>query len=355
MSQLTPRQETILDLVVREYIARNVPVGSQYLVRTYGVRASSATVRAEMATLEELGYLHHPHTSAGRVPTKEGYRYFVSCLVGETQLPLEEQRMIRHQFHQARLEMDQWMRLAAAILAHTSQTAAVVTAPHMRQSRFKHLELISTQGRLVLLVLVLGSGQVLQQMITLAQPLSQEELSQSANRVNTTCDGLSAREIDAVLTALPVLEQEVGMLVSGMIARADEKTTSRVVRDGLGHLLSKPELFPGETIEQGIRLLEERGFLEEVLSKALESAEPIPDSGVGSVQVIIGGEGRWDELSDWSMVLARYGLKDYAVGALGVLGPTRMPYGRAISIVRYVASVMSGLMYQVYDYQPPIS
>ncbi len=336
-------------------MARNLPVGSKTLVKEYGLKASPATVRAEMSVLEELGYLRHPHTSAGRVPSEEGYRYFVHRLIGETELPLEEQRTIRHQFHQTRLDVDQWMQLSAAVLAQISQSAAVVTAPQMRQSRFKHLELISTQGRLVLLVLVLGSGQVMQQMLALAEPLSQEELGQSANRLNTVCDGLSAREIGAILPRLPPMEREVGTLVQEMVARADDRLINRVYRDGLSNLLESPDFDTGDTILQGVRLLEERTLLEDVLSKVLSAVEPVPYSGMGSVQVVIGGEGRWDELRDWSMVLARYGLTDYAVGALGVLGPTRMPYARVISAVRYVAGLMSGLMYEVYGYDPPIN
>jgi heat-inducible transcriptional repressor len=353
MSDLTERQETILGLVVREYVADKTPVGSQALVKKYKLMMSSATVRAEMALLESMGYLSHPHTSAGRIPTEEGYRYFVHRLIGETQLPLHEQRMIRHQFHQARLDVDQWMQLDAAVLAHISQSAAVVTPPHMRQSRFKHVELISTQGRLVLLVLVLGSGQVMQQMLTLAQPLTQEELSRAADRLNAVCDGLSAREIGVMLRNLSVLEQEVGSLIQEMVARADERIANRIYREGLSNLLESQDFDTGETILQGVRLLEERSLLEDVLATSLTSIEPVVGTGGGSVQVVIGGEGRWDQLRDWSMVLARYGLADYAVGALGVLGPTRMPYGRVISAVRYVAGLMSGLMYEVYGYEPP--
>lgn len=348
MEELTSRQEQILRLIVGDYINRKVPVGSNFLVQAHNLHMSSATVRSEMAQLEEMGYLHHPHTSAGRVPTEEGYRYFVHKLIGDTHLPLEEQRMIRHQFHQARLDVDQWMQLAAAILARVSQSAAVVTAPHMRQGRFKHVELISTQGRLVLLVLVLGSGQVMQQMLTLAEPLSQDELSTTANRLNALCEGLSAREIKVSLPHLPALEQEVGVLICDIMARADARIANRVYRDGLSHLLSSPDFDTSEAIQQGILLLEERTRLEDVLSNALAMIDPVPVGGGGTVQVVIGGEGRWEELRDWSMVLAHYGMADYAVGSLGVLGPTRMPYTRVISAVRYVAGLMSGLMYDVF-------
>jgi heat-inducible transcriptional repressor len=353
MVELTTRQQEILGLVVCAYVNHREPVGSRSLVQRHNLKMSPATVRAEMACLEELGFLQHPHTSAGRIPTEEGYRYFVHELVGETQLPAEEQRMIRHQFHQARLDIDQWMQLAAAVLANVSRSAALVTVPHMSQSRFKHVELISTQGRLVLLVLVLGSGQVMQQMITLAAPLSQVELSQTADRLNLICQGLSARELQAARGGVTVLELEVMTLMVEMMTRTDSRLSGRVYRDGLSHLLASPDFVSSDTVCHGIRLLEERTVLEEILSTALRMAEPIPNTGGGSVQVLIGGEGQWQELRDWSMVLARYGLADYAVGALGVLGPTRMPYSRVISAVRYVAGLMSGLVYDMFGYESP--
>ena len=181
---LTDRQEKILGLVVRNYISSGQPVGSKTLVNQYDLDVSSATVRNELALLDEMGFLVQLHTSAGRIPTEVGYRYFVQKLLGEFRLPVHERQMIRHQFHQARLDLDQWMRLAAAILARTSLSASFVTAPRPRSNRFKHMQLISTQGRLVLMILVLYGGEVKQQMLTLAEPLSQARLSLAASSMN---------------------------------------------------------------------------------------------------------------------------------------------------------------------------
>ncbi|MEN8098014.1 MAG: heat-inducible transcriptional repressor HrcA [Chloroflexota bacterium] len=344
MEELTARQEMILGLVVREYVEHRSPTGSGHLVSEYNLGISAATVRAEMAQLEDLGYLYHPHTSAGRAPTELGYRYFVRRLVKGSELPEHERRMIRHQFHQARLDMDQWMLLAAAVLAQTAQSASLVTTPHMIRSRFKHVELIATQGRLVLLVLVLESGQVLQQMLTLAQPLSQAELSEYADRINQLCYGLSAIEIASMLSGMAVLENEVSTLIYDVMSRSDSQVTGKIYRDGLTHLVTTPD---SEDTLHGVRILEEKSLLEDVLDTSLRTTEPIRDTGGGSVQVVIAGEGKWEELRDWSVVLARYGLPDYAVGVVGLLGPTHMRYSRAISTVRYVAGLMSGLMYRV--------
>jgi heat-inducible transcriptional repressor len=342
MSDLTPRQQTILGLVIREYVARTHPISSRMLLDQYDLGISSATVRNEMARLEELGYLTHPHTSAGRVPTDMGYRSFVERLLGEVTLPVAEQRMISHQFHQARLEIGQWMRLAAATLAQTARNASLVTAPQAEQARFKHVELISTQERLVLLILVLHGGNVQQQMLNLAEPLTQPELSQAADRLNELCSGLSVAEIRARVHGLPTFEAEICDLVLEMMKRSDTRMTGEIYRDGLTEMLSQPEFTAAESTQGALRLLEERSFLDDFLAETLSPT-------VGGVQVIIGGEGRWEELSGCSMVLARYGVAGFATGALGVLGPTRMPYGRAISAVRFVSDLMSDLVYEMYS------
>ena len=130
MSDLTERQKMILALIIRDYIDSAQPVGSKRLVEIYSLKMSPATVRNEMLALSDLGYLRQPHTSAGRVPTEEGYRYFVGQLMGHTELPLETKRTIVHQFYQAGMDVDRWMRLAASVLAHQSQAASLVTAPH---------------------------------------------------------------------------------------------------------------------------------------------------------------------------------------------------------------------------------
>lgn len=342
MHELSPRQQAILGLVIREYVAQTHPISSKMLLEQYDLGVSSATVRNEMARLEELGYLTHPHTSAGRVPTDMGYRLFVERLLGEATLPAIERRMIVHQFHQARLDLSQWMRLAATTLTRTARNASLVTAPQAERSLLKHVELISTQGKLVLLILVLEGGNVQQQMLNLAEPLTQSELSQSADLINQLCAGLSAAEIRERVRGLPIFEAEVGGLVVEMMQRCDSRITGEIYRHGLTAMLSQPEFTDTESSQGPLRLLEERSFLDDFLAETLSPQ-------VGGVQVIIGGEGRWEELSSCSMVLARYGVPGFATGALGVLGPTRMPYGRAISAVRLVAELLSDLVYELYS------
>jgi len=341
MDELTPRQRTVLGLVVREYVKSTDPVSSRVLVDEYGLNVSTATVRNELAYLEELGYLTHPHTSAGRVPTHKGYNHFVERMLGEVELPLHEQRTIAHQFHQARRDFEQWMPLAVSILARTARGAALATAPQAAQSHYKHVQLISTQGRLVLLVLVLRGGTVRQQILTLAEPLDQNALNEASDRLNQLFHGFMVDEIQARVSELPPFEANVAELVADIMHRADVRTSGAVYRDGLSSVLQQPEFSEGEHARGLVRVMEEGSFLDAVLTDALS-----PE--VGSIRVLIGGEGRWDELRACSLVLGRYGVAGFATGALGIVGPTRMLYGRAISAVRFVSEVLSDMVYDMY-------
>jgi heat-inducible transcriptional repressor len=332
---LTERQRQILALVVRSYIEDGTPVGSKTLVSRFRLEYSAATVRYEMACLTELGYIMQPHTSGGRIPTELGYRYFVQRLAESIELPASQRQTIRHQFHQARLDLEQWMKLAAAILAHASGGASFVTSPRSRFSRFKHVELIATHGRLVLMVLVMYGGDIKQQMLTLATLLEQPRLSATAQRLNSLMEGRNLEEIAALTPHLNELEGEVTRLIVDTMRRLDTRTVNDIYRDGLANILEDEETRPA------VRLLEESSALADMVAELLESDE-------SGVQVVIGSEGRWEELKHCSLILSRYGVGDDLIGEVAVVGSMRMPYGRNISAVRYVSDIMSSLMQTYY-------
>ncbi len=336
-SFISERQETILALVIHHYIDSAQPVGSKRLVTLFRLGVSPATVRNEMATLGDVGLLTQPHTSAGRIPTEEGYRYFVHKLLGDTDLSTDEKHTISHQFHQAKGNIEDWLRLAASILARRSSVASLVTAPHPDSAIFKHLELIATQRRQVLLVLVLEGGEVHQQMLTIETPDDQTRLSDLASQISQLCLGKSAVAIARMSAGEKGLLGQILAYVAQIMKHADSLSAGEIYRDGLANVLGQPEFAGSEEARNALRLLEERSFLEEVVSKVLSPK-------VGGVQVVIGGEGAWDELKDCSIILSRYGAQGYATGALGVLGPTRMAYGKIISTMQYVARIMSALV-----------
>lgn len=333
---LTERQEHILSLVVRHHIKSGTSIGSKTLVKQHNLDVSSATVRNELAVLDEQGYLTQLHTSGGRLPTELGYRYFVQKLLGDFHLPLPEQQMIRHQFHQARLDLNQWMQLGAAILARTSHGASLVTSPHPRPNRFKHIQLIATQGRMVLMILVLFGGDVHQQMLTLAEPISQARLSMAADRLNQIWTDADYDEISSRMHhGLDTLEFEITRLILEVLHRADNRPFSNFYRDGLANIIED------EGTRQAVRVLEERSLLANVL---METGVP----SVGDVQVVIGGESRWEELKDCTLILSHYGVVEQFSGTVAVIGPVRMPYGRNVAAVRYVADLMSDFVGEYY-------
>src|SRR5512147_924052 len=233
MPELNERQKTLLLLIIRDYIESAQPVGSKRLVEHYHIRLSSATIRNEMGALTEMGYLRQPHTSAGRVPTEEGYRYFVSQMMNKAELPASIQATISHQFYQARPGVEQWMTLAASVLAHQSQGVSMVTAPHVEKAKYKHVELISTQGRQVLMVLVMAGGEVSQQILTLAEPVSQERLSQTAARLNTLLAGQAVDAIAALPARPDALDQDILTLITQDMRRAADSVSGEIYTDGL--------------------------------------------------------------------------------------------------------------------------
>jgi heat-inducible transcriptional repressor len=338
MPTLADRQQTLLLLIIRDYIETAQPVGSKRLVERYRLDLSPATIRNEMAALTEMGYLRQPHTSAGRVPTEEGYRLFVAQMMNQAELPETVQQTISHQFYQSRPDVEQWMTLAASVLAHQSQGVSLVTAPHPERARFKHVELISTQGRQVLMVLVTAGGEVSQQILTLAEPVTQERLSQTAARLSATLGGRGLDEISSTPARSDALEQDILTLILADLRRNEDRVSGQIYTDGQTNLLAEPEFAESDEARRALKLFEERSALQDLLARTSTG------SAVGGLQVLIGGEGGWEELRQCSMVLARYGVPGLATGMLGVLGPMRMSYAKTIPTVRFVAGLLSDLV-----------
>jgi len=347
---LTERRRAILKIIVQEHVATARPVASETIARRYALGVSPATIRNEMAALEELGYIHQLHTSAGRVPSEWGYRFYVEHLMEEPLLAAEEQRTIAHQFHQAHLELGQWLRLAAAVLAHSVHNAAMVTAPRTQQTRFKHLELIAIQESLALLVAVFDGGTVQQQMFVPALPATQDDLSAAAARVNRVLEGCTSSGLaDLVVPEGTPLEAQVLDLVARMLRELDERAYADVVVDGLAQILSQPEFSSpprggqtdANTALQVLQLLQQGMLLGELINQI---------SDADGLQIIIGGSGNREEMRQVSIVLSRYGSSAIG-GLLGVLGPTRMHYGRAVSVVRYVSGILSEMATELGGHQ----
>lgn len=341
--RVAARRRELLSIVIQEYVRTAQPVSSKSIAARYTLGVSSATIRNDLAALEDEGLLTHPHTSAGRVPTDVGYRHFVQQLLNdsagvESVLPRSEQLAIREQFAEVHHEIERSLRLSVAVLARTSRGAALATTPRAAHSRFKHVELVAIHGTKVLLVLVLQEGRVKQQVLDLDAQIEQQELSHISNELNDRLAAADWQRIMRQQAALSPFAQQIATLIGETMKRLDSQADDVIYRDGLMQVLESPEFFDASNARQIVQIFEQRSLLESVLRRSDER----------DVQVLIAGDGRFEELGDVSLVVAEYGVVDHATGVLGVVGPLRMPYGRTIGAVRFVASLMSQLVRETY-------
>ena len=339
------RSESILRAVIDEYVSTAVPVGSESLVRRYSLGVSSATVRNILAELEMNGLLTHPHTSAGRIPTDAGYRYFVESISSASQLAPVEQLMIRHQFGQVQHASEQWFRLAATTLAAANRTAGLATQAKPRAAHVRRLDLVSISERLASLIIVFREGALRQVLVTLAEPVEQEDLTRAAVILDGLMAGRTAVDAERALARIdgdgPIgtLVRRVGERVLAAVRDYDSTGIEEVFSDGLLHVMEAPEFERSDKLRRVFAALENRAYLGELLDKV---------AGTGSVQVFIGAENAPEEMRDVSLVLAPYGEPGRAVGVVGVLGPTRMAYAQAIGTVRFVSTLMNELVQHIY-------
>ncbi len=329
---LTPRQRRLLALVVRDHVRSAQPVASGGLLREHGLPFSAATIRHDLGLLEDLGFLSQPHTSAGRVPTVAGYRYFVEHLMERAELPAAERETIRHQFHQAGWDLERWLRLSAAVLARTCGLAALVAAEQTVDAPLRRIDLLRTDDGWVQLVGILGNGALRQLRWRPEDAVDQVQLDQLMARINARL-ATPARGDDAP-SAVPTLEAEVLAALDRLRQAERRREATQLFHAGLSQVLEQPEFADGGRLRDLVGLLEHGQGLEAILGH-------LPPSGV---QVIIGGEPPLERLPHLSLVLASFGRPPAPVGLLGVVGPTRLAYDRAVPSVGYISGLVTRLM-----------
>lgn len=331
---LTERQRAILRLIVHEYVSTGRPVASKNLTEHREVGYSSATIRNEMAELEQTGLVEHFHTSGGRVPTSLGYRFFVKNLMSQADLPDIEQQTIRQLFRQAEVQLEAWTDLAAAVLAEIAGNVSVVTAPRTAVARLRHMELISLQPGTALLILVTFESTVRQVMIHLPSEANQEALSRLADRLTTELRGLTGFEIATRARGADENAKEVIQQLERTLISLDEAGQSEVSSSGLHNVVGRAD-FDDSDLQAMLDLM--KG------GQLLRSIVPLLRQGT-DVQVFIGDDVLPDSLRKFGLIVAPYGSGEEVTGMLGILGPTRMAYWRSISTVRYMARLMSDLV-----------
>jgi heat-inducible transcriptional repressor len=333
---LDQRKKRILFALVQEHVATAQPVGSEVLVRSYGLEMSSATVRHELAVLEELGYLVQPHVSSGRVPTDKTYRLFVDSLAeGEEGLPALEQAAIAEYYAALRAEVDGLMRETSALLSRLTRSVAVVLAPDLGRSRLKHVDLVRMAEQRVMVVLITDTGRVVSSVFELSRPIKAEELGGLEAHVNRHLTGLDpegvGRERLRLYAHQEAQSELLGQIVDTIVSTLAEEQ-ERVFMVGASNLLRQPE-FEDPCVAMPVLDLVERGaVLFQLIGNAME---------LHRVFVRIGEENSLPDTGKLSVVATGYGVGEEPYGVLGLLGPTRMDYARVIATVRCVADNLS--------------
>ncbi len=330
------RKQKVLLAIVQDFIATAEPVGSRTIAKKYGLGVSPATIRNEMADLEEMGYIEQPHTSAGRIPSERGYRYYVDYLMKKRELTREEEDLIRSQLETKARDVGKVIQRTGHLLSQLTNYTSMVTQ-QMGPRNFKHVQLVQMGPAQTMVIVVMDNGAVHHRMIETPESIIPSDLETLSRVLNAKLQGLNIETIK--LTLLKELYFELGRhkhildlaleLIQDSLALKDEE---KIYLGGVFNMLTQPEFHNVERIKTMLGILEQEELLCELLSGESRDA---------GVTVRIGGEIKDYDIKDYSVVAAPYTLSGRKIGTVGVLGPTRMDYAKVISVVDFMTKNLS--------------
>ncbi len=337
---LNEREESVLRHVVHNYISTAIPVGSRYISKHYESHLSPATIRNVMSDLEESGYLSHPHTSAGRVPTDLGYRYYVDFLMELERISEQEKQAIREKLDKS-FDADELLRDTSKLLGKISNQLSIVTSPHLNSGIFQKLELMQVSSSKLLVLISIQSGIIRTIILEVGMELKRESLEQISRLMNERLHGLTLREIrDTFIDRLGDYRNERSGLVRLFIDSVDQlfndtKEKEKVHIAGTGNLIEHPEFGDPKNFRSVIEMVEN----EDIIVHLLEKHENANKDFV----ITIGTENQDTKAQDYSLVTATYNVNG-VFGRVGILGPTRMNYSKLVPLVEHVAKTIADLL-----------
>ena len=344
MTSLDARKIKILEAIVLDYVSTTRPVASDRLLEVCQLGCKAATVRNEMAEMAEMGYLVQPHTSSGRIPTDQGYRYYVDELMHPKKaLTRSETSKVKKQYKETQSEIEEIMLQTCRILSEMTSYASVATEPSIDSTTIRRVYLSEASARHALLVILLSTGQVEHRLVALDVTPNDTALSQISNYLNSIfskkeleqCGRMDQQEIPSELNSLSMAIMKLTLVVKQAALTYSEK---RIYIDGTSHLLRQPEFQDVQRLDNLLSLLEERNALYKVLSHSLLR---------GELTILIGMENRIELMQDYTLVSASYMIGARTAGYLGVVGPTRMNYDRAVAAVGFMAQNLSLVLTQL--------
>ena len=348
------RGQTILTAIINEHFVTGEPVGSKTISEKFANASglSSASIRSVMGELEDLGLLEQPHTSAGRVPTDKGYRFYVDNLLGVLSISNDDLHRIGDEFGLNASEFaatpDRLMERTSQLLSALSNNVGIVVSPSLANDRLQHIEFVNLSENRILVVLVSAPNIVHNRIIRLKVTFTKEELERTANYLNAEFSGKSLAEIRSEILRLMHEEKtmfdkllETAVILCSQSIEDEDDSLGEVYVDGASNILTKRDFADLERLRELISTIGEKSRLVQILNECVQRN---PDAS-GTVQVMIGSENRTPSLQNCTLISAPYRVgSGSAVGTLSVLGPTRIEYARMISIVSYVARVLEKMM-----------
>lgn len=338
--KMDARKQKVLLAIISDYISTAEPVGSRTIARKYDMGVSPATIRNEMSDLEEMGYIEQPHTSAGRVPSQQGYRYYVDFLMKRKGLTSREEEMIRRGYEQKIRDVGQVITRTGMMLSQMTNHAAVIMSPRVETSAFKHIQLVLLNTGQAVVIVVMSTGALKSSRIDVPEGVTQDDLNTISSVLNAKFQGLTMDRIRVTLLREVYLELSkhrnivdlaVHLIQNGLATGGEEK----IYLGGMLNILNQPEFHNIEKVKTLLSLLEQ----EEMLHNLMET-----NTSEEGVTVRIGSEMKRDEVRECSMVVANYHIDGVPAGSMGVIGPTRMDYAWVISVVDYMTQQLSDTM-----------
>lgn len=329
--KMDERKQQILLAIIKDYVSTAEPVGSRTISRKYDLGVSPATIRNEMADLEEMGFIEQPHTSAGRIPSNLGYRYYVDCLMPHEDLTEEEEVTIRSGYENKVREVGEVLNRTGRMLAGMTNYTALVQTPQYGKCAYKHIQLVLLAPTQAILIVVMDTGSVNHQMMTIPESMTQQDLDQISGVLNAklqgqTMDSIRLSLIRDIYFELSKHSNILDLALELMQERITTVKEDKIYLDGVFNILNQPEFHNVDRVKILLSLLEQEEMLRNLLDNPKKD---VP----GAITIKIGHENTQQEIQNCSMITATYQVGDRILGTIGVLGPTRMEYARVVTVV----------------------
>ncbi len=338
---LGDRKRLILQAIIEDYINTAEPVGSRTISKKYLTGTSPATIRNEMADLEEMGYIEQPHTSAGRIPSDKGYRLYVDNMMAQQSVNMMQDELIKKQFTDTLGEIDRLIKHASKLLSQMTQYTSIITTPQVKKTLLKHIQLIKVDATTVLAIIITDAGIVKNSVLRLFGDIANDALAKISSMLNEKLTGMCVEDIAGfaiqdMAEGSSEYREILDKILPELIQTLIYSDTSEIYHDGAANILNLPEFNDISKARSFLNTLEEKELLLDIMKDTREN-----------VSVSIGSENKYEQLQNCSLITATYKLNGKVIGSIGVIGPTRMEYSKVISAVDCMTNNLSEILSKI--------